>query len=1020
MTAPSCGSGSGTSSKRTIGYYESWSYTRSCDAWEPSDIDASKWTHLNYAFALIDDATYEMAQMNDFDTTLYPKFTDLKGTNAALKVFISVGGWDAGGAVFSAMTSTAANRAAFIASAKKFLKTYAFDGIDIDWEYPVADDRGGTAADKANFVTFLAELREALGDDYGITATLPSSYWYMQHFDLVGMEPYLDWFNIMTYDIHGTWDGNNPYTSAVVQAHTNLTEIDTALNLLWRNDIDSSKVVLGLGFYGRSFTLADGSSCTKPGCAFSDGGNPGECTANSGTLSYAEIQDIISNNDLSPVLDEDAAVKYITWDSDQWVSYDDADTFELKLAYANKKCLGGTMAWALDLDTTGTSGSNSAIDALQVGSSVASGLSLQDTKNTLSLKSTLKRTNTLSLGLFWTACLPPGSQSCPSGYKPVVYGHGKVFDADLNHISGEGCHGGGRSGFNRVLCAENSMKFSCQWGPGKTSKACNSKCPNNYLTLTKNSHVAGQDSGCKSGKYAPVCCDYLYAYHSSDDTCSSSYMSQQLSGGLGLSLTTSNARSYDYSGGDDDSEALSKHRKLKAKRAATKEKSELKARQETSTVSNELMALSPAPQKRVVDTGAACGDALAADQIGLDVPAVLISYTIGGTSYYSFSATATNTKASSTTKKKPTKTVHESTRVSIYQTEARTCLGGTYPQPCMHYSSVIKNNARYSLLTCSDNDHSVENRPIVDAYNKQHHTDWVKKWIASSYTNPKDKKTTLRPQRDEWPPNHFNQGVNDGYIRLLPSEQNSGAANKSPKQNGWKGFCKFPPDKDVKVEGGPIEDKGDSYEVTIMTSTIVTLPVMSYTWSGISEPAGDPAGIENNKCWPSVLTNDPGFALLTNDPYYNGWGGVRGYAYKWAPEHAVTVGKSQPKFKRDADGQGDDDFVWDPESRVLLANDGNSTRLATEEEIREILGMKKCATPDCAAELEVVSAYEAQLGLPTHPVVPAASSLTNVYVESETTREPSLPVVTAGVAAAASKPSAPVFMGQPTATPASS
>lgn len=65
-------------------------------------------------------------------------------------------------------------------------------------EYPVASDRGGTAADKANYVMLLSEMRDALGDDYGITATLPSSYWYMQNFDIANMEPYLDWFNIMS------------------------------------------------------------------------------------------------------------------------------------------------------------------------------------------------------------------------------------------------------------------------------------------------------------------------------------------------------------------------------------------------------------------------------------------------------------------------------------------------------------------------------------------------------------------------------------------------------------------------------------------------------------------------------------------------------------------------------------------------------------------------------------------------------------------------------------------------------
>jgi chitinase len=181
-----------------MGYYESWAYGRVCDAWAPSDIDATSWTHLNYAFALIDNTTWGMAQMNSFDTELYPLFTGLKAQNPALKVYISVGGWAAGGAVFSQLTADASYRATFIASAIQFMKTYAFDGIDIDWEYPVASDRGGNEADFANYVTFLSELSTACGSTYGISATLPSSYWYMQGFDIVGMEPYVDWFNLMS------------------------------------------------------------------------------------------------------------------------------------------------------------------------------------------------------------------------------------------------------------------------------------------------------------------------------------------------------------------------------------------------------------------------------------------------------------------------------------------------------------------------------------------------------------------------------------------------------------------------------------------------------------------------------------------------------------------------------------------------------------------------------------------------------------------------------------------------------
>ena len=62
------------------------------------------------------------------------------------------------------------------------------------------------------------------------------------------MEPYIDWFNFMSYDIHGVWDNANIYAGPYVRPHTNLTEIDEGLQLLWRVNIDPSKVVLGLGW----------------------------------------------------------------------------------------------------------------------------------------------------------------------------------------------------------------------------------------------------------------------------------------------------------------------------------------------------------------------------------------------------------------------------------------------------------------------------------------------------------------------------------------------------------------------------------------------------------------------------------------------------------------------------------------------------------------------------------------------------------------------------------------------------
>lgn len=145
------------------------------------------------------------------------------------------------------------------------------------------------------------------------------------------MMEYADWMNLMSYDLHGVWDGSDPVGNQVL-AHTNLTEIKLAVELLWRVNIPPEKVVLGTGFYGRAFQLSD-PKCNTPGCAFSGAANPGPCTDAAGTLAYFEIMDIISGDSAktSLVHDEIDAVNYFTFGENQWVSFDNNMTFQQKV-----------------------------------------------------------------------------------------------------------------------------------------------------------------------------------------------------------------------------------------------------------------------------------------------------------------------------------------------------------------------------------------------------------------------------------------------------------------------------------------------------------------------------------------------------------------------------------------------------------------------------------------------------------------------------------------------------------------
>lgn len=203
----------------------------------------------------------------------------------------------------------------------------------------------------------MRETFDASGSDFGLTFTAPSSYWYLRWFELPGMLKYADWINLMSYDLHGVWDATNPIGN-IVQAHTNLTEIKLAASLLWRANVPPAKLVMGFGFYGRSFTLAD-TSCTSPGCPFKGASSPGPCSDTGSILSYYEIEimDILdgtSSTKRSTITsdhDKAGAVNYLTFDGDQWISHDDKTTFAHKLEWADDVGIGGGMIWASDLGT---------------------------------------------------------------------------------------------------------------------------------------------------------------------------------------------------------------------------------------------------------------------------------------------------------------------------------------------------------------------------------------------------------------------------------------------------------------------------------------------------------------------------------------------------------------------------------------------------------------------------------------------------------------------------------------------
>lgn len=112
----------------------------------------------------------------------------------------------------------------------------------------------------------------------------------------------------------------------------------------------ASKLVLGLGMYGRTFQLKHKkASEIKPYAPSKGPGSAGNYTGNKGFLCYYEICDLIKKQKWRTEYDKEQQVPY-AYKDDQFVSFDNQESIEKKCHYVAEKRLAGAMIWSLDFD----------------------------------------------------------------------------------------------------------------------------------------------------------------------------------------------------------------------------------------------------------------------------------------------------------------------------------------------------------------------------------------------------------------------------------------------------------------------------------------------------------------------------------------------------------------------------------------------------------------------------------------------------------------------------------------------
>ncbi|KAJ1986124.1 hypothetical protein EDC05_006409 [Coemansia umbellata] len=409
-----------------LGYYPSWKRTKM------QDVDFSKYTHVNIAFSIPrSDGTFSFE-----DEWALPQI--LKQVRAGgTKALMSVGGWT-GSNFFSPILKSNDAREKLLTSMTRYVKDNGLDGIDIDWEYP--GRLGNTCNaydpqnDAPNFLNFLKDLRSRFDSTFGDKNKLITLAVRVQPFDSTGgpmpdvseFARYVDYANIMAYDIGGPWNSetgpNAPFNfeSGKGTALSFVSAIDAWTGAQW----PANKLVAGLGFYGRSSLVQqdmtrDTANQYQPQSHEVPLGDSDDApwydacagtTSVSGTWQWRNLrtQGILTNSNsaAAPWIRQWDSVTQTPWlfnpSTKTYLSYDDPDSIKIKSDYAASKGLAGVMIWSANMDYNGelidaaksfggnktASGPKSSTSPSSSLSSPTSSLSSSSSSSSLSLSST--------------------------------------------------------------------------------------------------------------------------------------------------------------------------------------------------------------------------------------------------------------------------------------------------------------------------------------------------------------------------------------------------------------------------------------------------------------------------------------------------------------------------------------------------------------------------------------------------------------------------------------------------------
>lgn len=285
-------------------------------SWGKSMPDPNIVTHINYAFGHV-NRTFDGIRIDNPERLR--SIVQLKEKNPELKVLLSIGGWGSGN--FSEMAADPQKRKSFAADCRRIVDQFGLDGIDIDWEFPGSNAAGISSSpnDKTNYTRLMEEIRLSIGHTQLLTLASQAG---AGHIDFQAVDPYIDFINIMTYDMAGA---PQHHAGLYRSEMTGWLSCDEAVTAHIKAGIPLHRLVLGIPFYGH-------------GC--------------DGIPNFIDYHNILKLDGYTEKWDKKAKVPYLVDNKTGKVvcNFENERSIRIKCRYLLKKGMRGAMYWDYDGD----------------------------------------------------------------------------------------------------------------------------------------------------------------------------------------------------------------------------------------------------------------------------------------------------------------------------------------------------------------------------------------------------------------------------------------------------------------------------------------------------------------------------------------------------------------------------------------------------------------------------------------------------------------------------------------------